>query len=157
ERHLEAGVAAARLAQDPWSLAQALNAAGDVARNRGDHARAATLYEESLDLFRQIQPEPPSVLHNLAYLALHRGHLPRAASLFRESLVRFQSRDERRGIAECLVGLAALVAREGRPQRAARLLGVADAILAKIGATLSPSNRREHAQTLALTEAALDP
>jgi hypothetical protein len=49
-------------------------------------------------------------------------------------------------VAGCLDGLAQIAAAEGRPERAARLFGAADAITNSTGEAVPLANRAEYAQ-----------
>jgi non-specific serine/threonine protein kinase len=147
---LEEAVRVARAAGDAWSVATCLNHLGDVLRSTGDHERAGALYEESLALFRGLgYGGEASLLHNLGYVALARGERQRAAALFREAVTVFRRTDERRGVAECLVGLAGVAAVEGRAETAARLFGAGEAALQARGTHLSPSNRADYERNVA--------
>lgn len=148
---LEQAVRIARNSGDEWSLATVLTGLGDVSRARGDYARAGALYEESKILHQKLGTEPrPSLLHNLAYIAYHQRDLARSAGLFEESLELYRAYGERRGMAECLVGLAGVAAAARDGMRAARLLGAAEALFESLAAELSPSNRADFSRIVAL-------
>jgi predicted ATPase/DNA-binding CsgD family transcriptional regulator len=148
---LEMAVRIARDIGDDWSLATLLNGLGDVARARGQYERAAELYQESVALHDGLGTEPaPTLRHNLAYTAMHRGDLVLAAALFSESLHLYRAYDERRGVAECVIGLAGVAAHIGDRARAAQLLGAAEAMFESLGAELSPSNRADFSRIVAV-------
>ena len=137
---------------DEWGMAQTLNFLGDLARGAGDSETATARYQESLSLLRRqgMAGTIPSLLHNLAYLALHEDRPLQALRLFHESLLLFRDQGDQRGIAECLAGLAcALVARR-QPERAARLFGAAEALFEAIDAAIWPVNAADYARGLAL-------
>jgi len=71
----------------------------------------------------------------------------RATELYRESLAIRREQGDRRGIAECLEGLAVSAAAD-RPDVATRLVGSAQALRAAIGAPLAPRARSEQEQLL---------
>jgi DNA-binding CsgD family transcriptional regulator len=96
------------------------------------------------------------LLHNLGYLALRGGDLSRAARLFGESLALFQGQGDRRGIAECLAGLAGLAGALKQPERGARLLGAAEALFEAAGATVWPASAADYARSLAFVRGQLD-
>ena len=73
------------------------------------------------------------VLGNLGNVARRCGDLARAMELHREALERKATLGARRQIAITLEDLACLAAAEGRGERAARLLGAAQALRAAIG------------------------
>ena len=155
---LESSVALARAAGDDWHLANALNSLGDVARRVGDYSLAKQFYQESLGLHEAMARETrASVLHNIGYVSIHEGNLTGAAEHFGASLRLFQRRGERRGVAECLVGLACVLAAAGEARLAARLFGAAEATFEVLQTRLSASNRADYERGLALARGGLDP
>src|SRR5690606_18744462 len=67
--------------------ARAMNAAGNLARNRADHDRATALHEWSLDLWRRLDDRHgiARALNNLGVIARERGDAERAEALCEES------------------------------------------------------------------------
>ena len=63
-----------------------------------------------------------------------------------EALSQFRRLGEGRGTAECLIGLGAVAAAEGRASDAARLFGAGEAALEALGTELWPSNRPDYAR-----------
>ena len=96
------------------------------------------------------------LLHNLGYVFLHQQDVVRATELFAESLSLFRDAGDRRGLAECLAGLAAVAAVGMQPVRAAQLFGASEALLKAIGAQLSASNLDDYERNLALARKSLD-
>jgi predicted ATPase/DNA-binding CsgD family transcriptional regulator len=141
----EEAIDVARVAGDTWSLASALNDLGDMERTAGRHARAGERYAESLALFAELGlDEQPSLVHNLGYVALAAGDAPLARARFTGALRQFRRFGGQAGMAECLVGLGAVAAAEGRPAEAARLFGAGEAALQVLGTQLWPSNRPDY-------------
>lgn len=135
-----------RGAEDWYSSAWALNHLGDVARCQGDEERAVSLYEQSLTEFRQHGQRQgvAAVLHNLGHMALLQGDIGRARSLFLESLSLFRELDFAWSIADCVMGLAAVVGQEGHTRQAALLYGAAEAAHEGIDASgmlIDPANK----------------
>lgn len=148
---------------DPWQVAFCLNNFGEVARVQGDYERARQAYERSEALFRQAdaQGDLARLSHTRGYIALHDGDPARAAALFRDSLEAFQRLGNKRGMAECLGGLAAVAAARGDAAWAAPLLAAADAQITTSGAAWWPADRVEVERTRrhlreALRESAFD-
>jgi non-specific serine/threonine protein kinase len=108
----------------------ALNYKGDLARCEQNYQQAQTAYEESISLLRKIDAvrDLASALHNLGHACLHLGKVERAKALFSESMVSHQEQGNRPGMAECLLGFAALAITAGLPAAGARLLAAAAAI-----------------------------
>jgi hypothetical protein len=72
-----------------------------------------------------------------------------ARALIAESLAIFWELGHRFGIAQNLEGLAAVAVAQGQPERAARLIGAAEALREVIGAPLPPADRAEHDRSVA--------
>jgi hypothetical protein len=89
-------------------------------------------------------------------MALYRGDYATARELFTDSLVGFHDLGYKRGVAQSLEGLAGVVGVQGRPEEAARLFGLADAIREAVGAPLLPTDRSRSAATLAAAREQLD-
>jgi predicted ATPase len=87
--------------------------------------------------------------------ALHLGNVRRAFALFSESLVAHQAQQNRLGMAECLIGFAAIAVVRGSPAVGARLLATADAIGGPRVKSSWAVTRREYVHALALARAKL--
>src|SRR5262249_18403674 len=132
---------------DRWSEAMTLNSLGNVLRVRGDAAAASAAYEQALPTLRAMNggQTPHTMLHNQGYVALARGDARGAARLFLESADGYTRAGRAKGgLAECVIGLAAAAVRLREPQLAARLFGAAQAALASLGTTITPSNRADY-------------
>jgi tetratricopeptide (TPR) repeat protein len=142
---------------DLGGVTYGLNYLGEVARLQNDYARAAALYTESLALHREIGDlkHVPGMLANLGFAAVGQADAARARAFFAESLTGYQEREDRTGIALCLIGLAGVFGREGRPERAARLFGAVEALLDAADATFEPADQADHDRLVAATRAAL--
>ena len=108
----------------------------EVARSRGDLARAASLLEESVALARQQGDNATTSLHlaSLGYNALMQGAHERARAFLSEGLTLARDLHDVFVIALCLDGLAAVSGAQGRAQRSARLSAAAVALRERIGA-----------------------
>jgi non-specific serine/threonine protein kinase len=154
---LDEGLPLLREVGDPYRIAMALNYSGDLARLEQHFAHARTAYDESISLLREINAvrDLASVLHNLGHTCLHLGDVERAHALFNESIVIQQSQRNTPGVAECLMGFAALAVVCGLPTAGARLLAAAVAIGGERVATAWAATRMEYEHTLALIHASL--
>jgi non-specific serine/threonine protein kinase len=108
---------------DLYRIAMALNYKGDLARCEQNYQQAQTAYEESISLLRKIDAvrDLASALHNLGHACLHQGFVEQANALFNESMVLHQEQGNRPGMAECLLGYAALAIVADLPAAGARL------------------------------------
>jgi non-specific serine/threonine protein kinase len=154
---LDEGLLLLREVGDPYRIAMALNFSGDLARCEQHYARAQTAYEESIALLRELGAvrDLASALHNLGHTCLHRGDVPRADALFTESLAAQLAQRNTPGVAECLIGFAAMAVVCGVPAAGARLLAAAVAIGGQRVATAWAATRMEYAHYLARVRASL--
>jgi predicted ATPase/Tfp pilus assembly protein PilF len=157
ERWLRRALPLAEQVGDPWQIAFALNNLGEVARTRGDYESARQYYTRSEEVYRQADAvgDHARLIHTLGYLALHDDDEMEAARLFHESLSAYRTLGNKRGIAECLAGLAALAAARGNWQQGTLLLSAAEAQMALSNAAWWPADRGEIAQTHRTLEAGL--
>ena len=135
----------ARVLGETWVLAFALNNLGEVARTQGQYDQARACYEECEALLGNTgdRGDLPRFAHSLGYVALHEGDYMRAETQFRKSLTMFRRLGNRRGIAECLAGLAGLRARQGHSEWGATMLGAAESLLRVTGGAWWPADRIE--------------
>jgi len=142
---------------DPYRIAMALNFAGDLARCEQHYTHARREYEESVALLRELDAlrDLASALHNLGHTCLHLGDVQRAHSLFIESMAIQQALQNRPGIAECLIGFAALAITGDRPAAGARLLAAVVAIGGQRIASAWAATRMEYEHYLARARAGL--
>ena len=126
---------------------------------KGDYARAATVYEETLVLFQALeQPTGIAVtLHNLGHCVLRQGNPWRAMRLFQESLSLLRDLQEQYIVATCLAGLGSACLALDWPRRAIRLFGAVAAALSVLGTQLEPVDRVEYESARDSARAALDP
>jgi len=127
----------------------ALMQLGMVAHMRGDSVGAAAAYQEALALL-QGGNNRQWALRNHGSLALEAGRPEEAAACFREALEWTWSRRLDSAVLENLNAFAALARERGQWQRAARLLGTAEAGLERLGGVLPELiGRLERVRTLA--------
>jgi non-specific serine/threonine protein kinase len=130
---------------------------GELARLENNYDRAIQLYEESEALAMR-----HGDTYNLAYpafglghIALLRGDFPTATSAYRRTLAIWQDLKDRGNIRWALEGLGWCASFEGRAERAARLLGAAEALGELLGSPLVPHFMAEHERALAKASAEL--
>jgi predicted ATPase/DNA-binding CsgD family transcriptional regulator len=118
------GLALAQDNGDTYRVAYGLNALGDLARLEGNYAEAGNRYEQSERLYRELNArhELPSALCNRGFFFLHQRQVGHAQVLFSESLVINQEQQNKQGMLDSLIGLAAAAVMAGQPAAGARLL-----------------------------------
>ncbi len=133
---------------------------GRVARARGEYAHAEELLTESQALFQHL-----GVLAAVGEVRLELGRVARAQSdqvratqLFAESLglIREFRGGNKRDIAYCLTELAGLATANGQPERAARLLGAAEALRESASIQLPPILCASYDHDVTAARAAMD-
>ncbi len=163
EKWLREAMPLAESISDPWQIAFCYNNFGEIARAQGDYERARGYYERAEAMYREADAlgDHARLVHTLGYMALHDGETERAEELFNESLAAFRKLGNKRGMAECLGGLAAVAAVRGDAAWGAPLLAAADAQIVTSGAAWWPADRVEVERTRrhlrdALGDAAFD-
>jgi len=146
---IEEGQRIGRALGDTWGVANCHRLLGNIAYCQGDLDRAVTLLEAAIQQWRDIQTTrgPQGALCELGHVLVARGDSLRAAVCFEESMHLCQHASDRRGIVQCVEGMAAVdlatddVISEGRLTRAAQLLGAATAQREALGTPLLPMER----------------
>lgn len=144
---------------DRANIGLALMFLGDSALGRHDQDGALAAFNQSADLFRatgniSVLPYP---LRRLAHLALRDHDHDRATMLYMQSMTVNREVGDRQGIAASLVGLAAVAEARGQPERAARLLGLTEALVEELQTKLLPFDGVESERISEAVRAALDP
>lgn len=148
-----------RAAGDIHGMGTALLNLGGLALDAGDDRRAYRLLEEALAHLTEVgarSPQAQAILQ-LGHVAEYKGNLEEARSRFAEALHIFQESDDQEGIAESLESLAALAARRGAAEGAARLLGAAEALRETLQSRHSPADRARYERTRAAVGAMFTP
>jgi non-specific serine/threonine protein kinase len=140
----EEGVAILEALGDRPGVAQGLNIIGELARLQGDLDRAQTVYEECLDIAQAIEDRMRQVMmyQNLGTILERLGNYRRAQSLLEEGLRLAVRLNDGAHIATCLASLAGVT--PAQPERAARLIGAANALFAEIGIIPMLGDQPEH-------------
>ena len=129
-----------RKLEDQPGIAQAYNILGELARWTEDYKAAELYYEECLRISRITGEHMREAMQyeNLGILTHYRGEYELAAEQMRRGLFIFRELGTSYGLAIALATLAGPTAKLGDYEKAARLLGAADAELESLGTNQQP-------------------
>ncbi len=102
---------------------------------KGDHARALSLYHEALTSFETVgdHPEMARVHSEMGWTALAAGDCSSAQHAFVLAVHAYEEVGSPRGTGLALMGLAAVEAAQGRPERAVEVAAAAEAFSERAG------------------------
>jgi predicted ATPase/DNA-binding CsgD family transcriptional regulator len=125
---------------DSFRIGEVICLLGGVAYGLGDLARAREMEYEAAAMFREIGDRRCEGLCSwyLGMFAASHGQWVDAAHRYRESLRGLVEARDASFLAKPMIGLAGVAGACGVPKTAAKLLGAADGLLERIGATLTP-------------------
>jgi predicted ATPase/DNA-binding XRE family transcriptional regulator len=156
----ESYVAAKRAkdAGDPHQISLALLNLGELARKRGDVARATEFLEEALAGVQAIDMTwgIANILTLLGHLARGQQDYERAKVRYRESLALYHRLGNATYTAWCLEGIAAVACAERRYQHATRLCAAAAALRAAAQTPLPPTEQEDVDKVVMTARAGLD-
>ncbi len=111
---------------------------GDVYMEKGELSRGKKIYEESVNVLKEIGSKSflAYPLRRLGYLALWENDIPTAWKYFQGSMNINIEIGDQRAFAACLVSLAALAIRLNKPVVAARLYGAVENLLESLSVNL---------------------
>jgi predicted ATPase/DNA-binding CsgD family transcriptional regulator len=128
---------------DIAGVTQTLNIIGELARLQGNFDRAERAYMECLEIARQTGDTLREAMQagNLAFLALAAGDIDRAEVLILQGLSLSLEMEYRPLIISYITYLASLLSAQGKLERAARIIGMAERLLDTYGITLQLSDQ----------------
>jgi len=137
-------------ASDALGRSSALHVLGVAAQMTGDLDEAKRVMSERLAIGRQTGNLPliSSEAGNLCMVERQLGNLEAAELLGREALEIDVRRRDARSIPWKVNGLAAVAAAAGEDERAARLIGVADATMEQSGGAWPPDEQVQYTETV---------
>ena len=155
-RLFDEAVAIVRSTGDPIGLAIALGRDATFSLQVGDAAEARAKHEEALELYRRFG-DGRGVARTLMFLGdivAVEGDLAEAERMYRLSIDERSRLGDRAGLAAACDRIARLLVLSD-PERAARLLGYADAQRDAIGASLPPADAAERDQLISALQSRL--
>ena len=139
------------------SLAYVLEHLGIIAGRQEDYAQANASLEEAVSIAQQVgdRYHLPFLRYELGNIALAQREYDRALTLYREALILQREVGDNPRLGVSFKGLARLACGLGDYGKAARLVGVVDALRAKYGFERLSFDRVDHEQCVAVTLSAL--
>lgn len=128
------------------------------ARLRGDFASATRYFQQGAILAQQARNPlvAASVASELAHLARLTGDIQAAKDAYRQSVLKWQDLGIRASVAHDLECFAYIARAESQSERAAQLLGAAEALREKIGISMRDEERDEYTREIAAVHDQLD-
>jgi tetratricopeptide (TPR) repeat protein len=148
----------AKDAGDTYPISLALLNLGELARKRGDVARATEFLEEALADVRAIDMTwgIANILTLLGHLARGQQDYERAKVRYRESLALYHRLGNATYIAWCLEGIATVACAEGSYQQVTRLCAAAAALRVAAHTPLPPAEQDDFDKVVMTARAELD-
>jgi non-specific serine/threonine protein kinase len=155
---LEESLRLARQTRNGNEIGFALWHLGLVSMARGDYEQATPLLEESLAQYKEIKNYSgiTYLLGDLGIAAIRKGDTQQATSCYKEALTMYWELGYERDTAVGLEQLAHAAVVCKQPERAARLLGAAEALRESSGEALYPYQRPEYESCLEALRPQLD-
>jgi hypothetical protein len=136
--HFARGVEGFRALALPWGLGNSLTGTAAVVLANGDAAHAERLLEEATSVLRHAAPWFLSwTLYLRAFVAVRRGNPHEAIALVRECLTYVRELRDKFAFVYAMVPLTAAAVLKGDHAWAARILGAADSVSDRTGASVS--------------------
>jgi len=148
----------ARLIDQSGLMSRALFGLADLARMRGDVARATALLEETLDSAKAsgMTWDIANIMTVLGHLACHQKNYAVAKARYREALVLYLTFSSPTYTASCLEGFATVACAEGHYAQVTRLCASAATLREQAQTPLPPTEREAFEQTVASARTVLD-
>jgi non-specific serine/threonine protein kinase len=155
--HVAEGLAIRRDEGDEHGVCASLNNLGMVATYANDLETAVALLGEAVAMDRRwgYDPDTAIPLLHLGEAVLALGDHRRARACLTESLSIFTQIGNRLRTMSCLEAFAGVASKQSDPERAARLLGAADALHEVMGASQAPMARTRKDNLVAAVRSAL--
>ena len=120
-------------------------------RLRGNYDTARKIFEEGLELFKRLRSRNFVLVmrSELGHLERQTGNLAQARSIYQETIKGWQELGNRSAVAHELECFGFLAIHAEEPERAAKLLGAAEALREKIQSPMTDYERAEYGRAVA--------
>jgi len=139
------GLAILRELDDRPGIAQGLNILGELYRAQGEYERAHKVYLEAQAICQETGEiiRENILYHNLGFVAYEAGKYQEALDYTKTAMLNQKATGFIQMALSCLGSLSGPMARLGEPEKAARILGATEALMAGVGTGFQPSDRHE--------------
>jgi predicted ATPase/class 3 adenylate cyclase len=143
---------------DLWDIAISIMGLGGMATLQGNFSQALAHYEEGEVLFHQLGNRNlvNAMQSERAHIERRQGHYAQAVALYSKTLAGWQELGHRAALAHELECLAFIASAQNQTQRAACLLGAAEALRESIDSPMPAHERVEYEQNVATLRAQMD-
>ncbi len=140
------GIAILEKAGFKWYLALIMLGIGIAAKYRGDYQTARENLQKVLPLFQEMGDSQPVAMirSEFAHMDRYEGRLDQAEAAYRQTLPAWQKLGQQAAVANQLETLAFIAIAHSQNERAARLLGAAEALREKIDIPMSHFEQVEY-------------
>ena len=124
---------------------------------QGNYEIAKTYFEDGLNVFKHVRNWNFQLImmSELGHIARHTGKISEAKQVYKETLMGWQNLGNRGAIAHQWECIALIAMAEEEPQRAAKLLGAAEALRERAQAPMTDNERIEYDQSISRLHAML--
>jgi tetratricopeptide (TPR) repeat protein len=143
---------------DPWDIAISIMGLGAMATLQGNYSQALAHYEEGEMLFRQLGDRNMvnAMQSERAHIERRLGHYAQAVALYSKTLAGWQELGNQAALAHELECFAFIAVAQNQTQRAACLLGAAEALRESVDSPMTANERIEYDQNVATLRAQMD-
>jgi len=149
----------ARRLGNPWAIGMSVYGLFDIDTEPGYLPEIRREMEEGIRLFARLKNNVfiTALRSELAHILRRQGELDEAQSIYMETIPQWLELGHQAAIAHQFECLAALAVVRLQPERAARLLGAAEALRSRLNSEMAPNERTDYGATLAGLRLRLDP
>ena len=148
--YLDRAIAVSAMIENQWATAMSLFGMGRVAGGMGDLQTAREKFAQSAELARKIgnKRQMYSCYSELAHVLRENGQLDEPLGIYRDLLPKWKDLGHRAAVAHELECIAYILAKKDQPERAAAILGAAEALRKMIESVPTLMEQAEYEQEI---------
>jgi len=147
----EEAIAVSEAGGNKWGSAMTTFGLGFFAKTIGDYEQARSRFRTCFPIFLELGDTHRinMIQSELAHIEREQGHYEQAIPMYRETILEWQRLGHRAAVANQLECFAFIAKAEEQPERAAKLLGTAEALRKKINIQMTDIERVEYDRQVA--------